>query len=51
MVMLVSVVSLLAACSESATGPIAPASAVTKPVPSSANPDGFCDWINPWTRC
>jgi hypothetical protein len=51
LVMLVPVVSVLGACSESPTGPAAPASAVTKPVPQGANPDTHCDWITPWARC
>jgi hypothetical protein len=51
LVMLVWVSSVPGACSESPTGPTAPATSVTKPAPQKANPDGYCDWINPWTRC
>ena len=53
-VMLVSVASVLGACSQSPTGPTAPSqpnAGSLKQAPQKANPDGVCDYTNPWARC
>ncbi len=52
--MLLSVASVLAACSQSPTGPAEPSQPTTptvKQAPRKANPDGVCDYTNPWARC
>jgi hypothetical protein len=51
LVMLVSAASVLGACAQSPTGPTnlaQPSASTQRPVPTKANPDGVCDWINPW---
>jgi hypothetical protein len=53
-VILASVASVLGACSQSPTAPAAPTQpnvSNPKQLPSKANADGVCDWINPWARC
>ena len=53
-VILASVASVLGACSQSPTAPAAasqPNVSNPKQLPSKANADDVCDWINPWTKC
>ena len=53
MVMLLSVASVLAACTQSPTAPTTPSqpNSPTVKQPSRANPDDVCDYTNPWARC
>jgi hypothetical protein len=49
-----SVASVVGACSQSPTAPAAPSQpniSNPKQLPTKANPDGVCDWTNPWARC
>jgi hypothetical protein len=53
-VMLVTVASVVGACTQSPTAPAAPTqptATAPKAAPTKANPDGVCDLINPWARC
>lgn len=52
--MLVLTASALGACSQSPTGPAAPAQPTAnalKQAPTRASADDTCDWTNPWTKC
>lgn len=51
-IMLATVASVLGACSQSPTAPLAPSqptATAPKAVPTKANADDVCDLINPWT--
>ena len=54
LIMLSTVASVFAACSQSPTGPTAPSqptATAPKSAPTKAQANAVCDLINPWARC